>query len=112
VNYEDPKTGDLKTEHPGNAGECQSMIDTANVKYLPKGLVRVWQSIKLFHGDKKGHTWRKDLYEIDCVNKKWRYLQIGFDALTDSVTPEEPSSWYWTEPDSIENNLTESVCKH
>ena len=111
ISVTDPKTGEPITVYPKNVGECQSKIDTANVKYLPKGHVRVWKSTKLSHGD-KGHAWRKDLYEIDCVNKKWRYLQIGFDALTDSVPPEGPSSWYWTEPDSLENNLTKYVCKH
>ena len=109
VSYEDPKTGELKTVSPKNAGECQSKINTSDVKYLPKGQIRVWVSTKLSHGD-KGSAWRNDLYEIDCINKKWRFLQIGFDALADSVAPEGPSSWYWIEPDSSENTLSDAVC--
>lgn len=111
VSYTDPKTGELKTAFPKNAGECESKMNTANVKYLPNDHVRVWVSTKLVHGD-KGTAWRNDLYEIDCSNRKWRFLQIGVDAVEGSVPPEGPSSWYWTEPDGLENTISEAVCKH
>jgi hypothetical protein len=111
VTYTDPKTGEPKTVSPKNAGECQRKIDTANLKYTPKRHVRVWVSTKMSHGD-KGSVWRKDLYEIDCINQKWRFLQIGFDMFADDVPPEGPFDWYWTEPDSSESALSEAVCKH
>jgi hypothetical protein len=111
MTFTDPKTGEPITVSPKNAGECQCKIDTANLKYLPNGHVRVWVSTKLSHAD-KGYVWRKDLYEIDCVKQKWRFLQIGFDVYANSVPPEGPSPWYWTEPDSSESSLSEAVCKH
>jgi hypothetical protein len=111
MTYTDLKTGEPKTVSPKNAGECQRKIDTASLKYMPNGHVRVWVSTKLSHGD-KGTVWRKDLYEIDCTNHKWRFLQVGFDMFAGSVPPEGPSPWYWTEPDSSESALSEAVCKH
>jgi hypothetical protein len=62
------------------------------------------------HGD-KGLVWRKDLYEIDCANQKWRFLQVGFDALADNPPPDGASDSYWTEPESFENTLSEAVCE-
>ena len=111
IQITDPKTGEEKTVYPKNAGECQGKIDAANLKYMRKGHVRVWVSTKLSHGD-KGFTWRKDLYEIDCADHRWRFLQIGFDVLAETVPPEGPSPWYWTEPDSTEDALSKTVCKH
>jgi len=106
----DPRTGEEKTVHPKNAGECQQKLNTVDVKNLASGHVRVWISTKLSHGD-KGFTWRKDLYEIDCGNKKWRFLQVGFDSLEKSLPPEGPSPWYWTEPGSSEARISEAICK-
>jgi len=111
VHITDPKTGEDKTVHPNNAGECQQKLNTVDVKNLPGGHVRVWISTKLAHAD-KGYAWRQDLYEIDCANNKWRFLQVGFDPLANSVPPEEPSPWYWTEPGSSEAGITEAVCRH
>jgi hypothetical protein len=111
VNITDPKTGEEKTVYPKNAGECQQKINTADVKNLPSGHVRAWISTKLSHGD-KGYSWRQDLYEIDCKNKKWRLLQVGFDSLAESAPPDGPSPWYWTEPRSSEAKISEAVCKH
>jgi hypothetical protein len=111
VHITDPKTGQDKIVHPGNAGECTQKLNTVDVISLTSGHVRVWISTKLSHGD-KGYAWRQDLYEIDCENKKWRFLQIGFDSLGDSVPPEGPSPWYWTEPGSSEAGISEAVCRH
>jgi hypothetical protein len=111
TSYTDPKTGEPVTVYPKNAGECQRKIDFSNLKYLPNGHVRVWESTKLGHGD-KGFSWRTDLYELDCVNNKWKYLQVGFDSLANEMPPEGPSPWFWIEPDSPEKNLSEAVCKH
>jgi len=111
IQITDPKTGEEKTVYPKNAGECQQKLNIVDIKKLPSGHVRAWISTKLSHGD-KGYTWRKDLYKIDCQDKRWRFLQVGFDSLSGTVPPEGPSPWYWTEPGSSEAGISEAVCKH
>jgi hypothetical protein len=109
VQITDPKTGEEKIVHPKNVGECTQKLNTTDVKNLPNGHVRIWISTKMSHGD-KGYAWRQDLYEVDCDNKKWRFLQVGFDSLANGVPPEGPSPWYWTEPGSPEAGISEAVC--
>ena len=111
VQITDSKTGKEEIVQPTNAGECMRKLNTTDVKNLPDGHVRAWILTKMSHGD-KGYAWCQDLYEIDCENKKWRYLQVGFDYLANSVPPERPFPWYWTEPGSPEADISEAVCKH
>jgi len=104
-----PRTGEEKTYHPGNAGVCMVKIDYDSVEYLEDGNALVCVSLSSSDsGDEVPES--IDLYEIDCANQRCRCLQAGYDELDGSVPFDESSPWYCMPTGGALDLIFNAVC--
>lgn len=94
----------------GEEGPVYAFYNKKIMIYPSKDTVRVW--VREYKQDKE---FKMTLSEIDCLNKRYHFIQIiNFDKegkvrSSHSYDPEE-SEWYYIAPETHIDKLSDSVC--
>jgi hypothetical protein len=113
---------DWRLVHKGRTGD--TFWDVESISYLEGGIVRLWEKEVLnekgidTYIQRYGVTFRNvaehnSLIEIDCLNKKYRYLSVNWYSKDNDLISDvkKPADWMYITPDSWGDSASKTLCK-
>lgn len=98
--------------------------DRESISYLEGGLVRVWEKevlnekgidtyVQKYGVNFRNVTEHRSFIEIDCLNKRYRYLSISWYSKDGGLISavKEPTEWMYIVPESWGYWASKQLCK-